>query len=240
MKLPLIVLVAVLPLTALADPKVEAQKHIANATEAHQQGQFDVALAELETAYTLDPQPDLLYAIGQVQVKLGSCQDAIGSYERFLATNPGQVAAAAATAAPATCRAQLSAAAPPEPPPVEPEPAPPPSPPPGPEGRPWYTDKVGGALVGAGLVSGVIGIVLYSSARGTLDDAEAAMTYQEHADLVDSARTKRAFAVVLGVVGAAAIGGGVYHYLHYQKAERARLSVAPTQGGAFVAWTGRF
>jgi hypothetical protein len=73
--------------TAAAGPKPDAKKeakvHIDNATKAHAAGKFDVALAELRAAYKLDPQPDLLYAMGQVYSKLGRCTDATESYEKF-------------------------------------------------------------------------------------------------------------------------------------------------------------
>lgn len=129
MRTALCALAIALPLTAAAGPKEDASQHVANATAAHQQGQFDVALKELEAAYALDPKPELLFAIGQIQVKLGKCDVAITFYERFVATNPPAAEMAATNEAIASCKAQL-AAAPPQPPPqpvpLEPEPGPPP------------------------------------------------------------------------------------------------------------------
>jgi tetratricopeptide (TPR) repeat protein len=51
--------------------------------KAHAAGKFDVALTELRAAYKLDPQPDLLYALGQVYSKLGRCTDANAEFEKF-------------------------------------------------------------------------------------------------------------------------------------------------------------
>jgi len=68
---------------AHAGPKEEAKKHVDRAMKAHAAGKFDVALTELRAAYKLDPQPDLLYALGQVYSKLGRCTDANAEFEKF-------------------------------------------------------------------------------------------------------------------------------------------------------------
>jgi tetratricopeptide (TPR) repeat protein len=242
MKHLLVFALLALPVVAVAGPKekAEAQKHIEKATTAHQGGKYDVALTELQAAYSLDPQPDLLYAIGQVHVKLGKCEDAISSYEKFLATNPPAEPAAAAKEAIDTCKAQ----APPPPPEPTPEPTPPPQPvappppPPAPEHKAFYTDVIGSSLVGAGVVSIVVGVVMYSSAVSTLDDAEAATTYDMHKELVDDAHTKRNLGLVFGAVGLAAVGVGVWHYTTYRSEQS--VTVAPTASGGMVTWMGRF
>src|SRR5437867_9257716 len=74
------------PATALAGDKEDARAHVARATQAHKEARFEDALVELEAAYQLDPKPDLLYAIGQVDAKLGRCDEAIDHYRRFAAT----------------------------------------------------------------------------------------------------------------------------------------------------------
>ncbi len=81
----LLVALLVAPPAALADKKADARMHVARATQAHQDGRFDDARAELEAAYAVDPQPDLLYAIGQVHAKLGNCSHAITYYKLFVA-----------------------------------------------------------------------------------------------------------------------------------------------------------
>ena len=94
-----------------------------------------------------------------------------------------------------------------------------------------------------GVVSTVVSIVMYSSARGDLDDAESAATYKDSESLVDDAHSKRTYAVVFGVVGVAAIGVGTWHFLRHRKQERAGsgLSVAPMRGGGgLVTWGGSF
>ncbi|HEX5063220.1 MAG TPA: hypothetical protein VFV99_27780 [Kofleriaceae bacterium] len=237
MKHSLIVALIALPLVAFAGPKEkkEAQQHIEKATSLHKAGKYAEALTELQAAYALDAQPDLLYAIGQIYVKLDKCDEAISFYEKFIATQPPADAGNSANEAIETCKAKQ----PPPPPPPEPTPPPqPPPPPPQPESKPFYTDKIGTALVGGGVVAIVVGGLLYSSARSTLDDADAAMTYAAHQELVDDAHLKRNISVGVGIVGLAAIGVGVWHYMQYQSEQS--VAVTPTTSGGMVTWMGRF
>jgi len=236
------------PSTAVAGPsakdKKAAKKHIKAATEAHKQEKFDVALTELQAAYALDPQPDMLYAIGQVQVKLGNCPEAIMSYEQFLETTPAPEVADAANEAIRVCRDQLAAQQPAPPPPeTNPQPVAPPPPPPPPvaEGKAFYRDVLGDVLVVGGAVAVVTGVSLYVSARGTIDDAEAAPTYAEQQSLVDDAHSKRMYAVIAGSVGVVAIGVGVWRFTKGRgDAEKTSVAVVPTTTGGLVTFAGRF
>jgi len=240
-QLVLVAALIALPLSASAGPKekAEAQTHIQKATAAHEAGSFDVALVELEAAYGLDPQPDLLYAIGQVQAKLNNCPAAITYYEKFLATNPGPEPTAATNEAINTCKAQMAATTQVQP--VEQMPvAQPQQPPPPPPPEPRKFDVIGTTLVGLGVVSTVVGVVMYSSAVNDLDDAENAPTYQEHETLVDDAHSKRTYAVIFTAAGVAAIGVGAWHYLTFRKKEQSRVSVTPTTTGGMVSWQGSF
>jgi tetratricopeptide (TPR) repeat protein len=231
------------PKVALADAKSEAADHIARAQTAHDAGKFTDALNELVTAYTLDPQPQLLYAIGQVQRDLGRCDQAITYYKRFLETHPDHDSAAVAEEAIASCKDQ------PTKPPDEPHPPPPPPPPPQPP-RPvaapadapaFYTDKLGDALVGAGVVAGVVAIVEYKSALSDLDSADKAATFDARAKLEDDAHGKRTLAVVFAIGGVALAGGGVAHYLlHDRGGAETGVAIIPTAHGGFVTWSGGF
>ena len=58
------------------------KKHVDAATVLHAHRHWQEALNELTLAYSLDPQPDLLYAMAQLQVKLGQCPIAITFYGR--------------------------------------------------------------------------------------------------------------------------------------------------------------
>jgi hypothetical protein len=232
----------------------------------HGNNRFGEALVELEAAYKLDAQPDLLFAIGQVLVKLSRCGDAIVYYERFLATKPPVKPTAATREAITVCKGRLDSE-----PPTKVEPAPEPQTEPRtepntepvddspntevadtqvpvdeppidtPPRRRWYKDPIGGVLVGAGLASGVTGVVFYSSARGDLDGAESAGTYQQSEDLVDRAGRKRLYAAIAGGAGAALVVFGVVRYAMSGGGDEApAVTVAPTSDGGIVAWSGRF
>lgn len=238
---------AAAPRAAHADaPKVEAQTRMEHATELYREGKYAEALNELTIAYTLDPRPDILYAIGQMHVQLGNCPQAILFYERFLSTKPDAVPAAAAAEAIETCKNKPDAVekpavpTPPEQPPT-PEKPPPPPPPPEAEHPAWYTDKLGAVLLGGGVVLGAAGIVTYTLALSDIEDAERASDYQAQADLVDSAHSKRTIAAVLGVAGLGLTGAAVTRYLMVRRAgTQSTVGLAPAQGGGLVTWSGRF
>jgi tetratricopeptide (TPR) repeat protein len=127
---------------ASAGPKQTAKKHLGKATKAHADGKFQIALKELQKAYKLDPQPDLLYAIGQVYAKLGNCKQAKVHYNKFLAKSADPAVKPAVREAIASCKpARAAEPVEPTPPPVEPtpppvEPTPPPAEPPPPPVEP--------------------------------------------------------------------------------------------------------
>ncbi|HEY5924332.1 MAG TPA: hypothetical protein VIV11_21795 [Kofleriaceae bacterium] len=83
-KLATILFVLAATTAAHAKPKKgNAKVHMDKAAKAHKAGKFDVALTELQAAYAIDPQPKLLFAIGQVYAKLDNCAEAIEHYEKF-------------------------------------------------------------------------------------------------------------------------------------------------------------
>src|SRR5215813_14061258 len=99
-------LALIVPLTAVAGPKEkkEAKERVARAAKAHEKGDFEQALVELQAAYRLDPQRDLLYAIGQIYLKLGKCKEADASYDKFLKGNKDKGAVAVVKQAKESCK----------------------------------------------------------------------------------------------------------------------------------------
>lgn len=237
------------------DVKAEARVHVARATELHNANQFREALGELKTAYALDPAPPLLYAMGQIHVNLGECEQAIAFYERFLASKPSARSAALAREAIETCTRN-------PPPPIDAAPVdeparaviprpiikvvmPPPPPPPRtgepPPARPWYSDHVANALVGSGVVTGVVSLVVYRSAVGDRDRANASASYDTYASLIERAHTKRAYAIGIGLGGAALATAGVLHFvLRGRDTSDHGLQIQPSRSGATMSWAGRF
>lgn len=93
------------PRPADAGPKQEAKAHVDRATKAHKAGDLEKALKELQAAYGLDPQPQLLYALGQLYTKLGRCSEASDAYLRFLASGADAATAQVVKQAIDSCKA---------------------------------------------------------------------------------------------------------------------------------------
>ncbi len=244
--LALLLVTLAAPTVARADARAEARAHVERATALHAEGELADALTELTIAYSLDPQPALLYAIAQIHVQLGQCPQAITFYQRFLSTRPERPAAAAAREAIDVCEHAPPPAPPPpepEPPPVDVAPRPPPAPPPpivrAPAPAAWYRDAPGWALVGGGVALAVGGGVTYGLARTDLDDAESAPTYADYARAVDRAHSKRLVASLVAGASVALTGLGAYR-LWRHPGETVRVALAPTAGGGVLSWAGQF
>jgi hypothetical protein len=111
----LFVVLLLAPGSAFAGKKEEAKAHITKATKAHKEGHFEEARVELEAAYALDPNPDLLYALGQVSAKLGKCGEATTYFKRFGATQKDPKVAKVVDQAVAACKPASEPAANPSP-----------------------------------------------------------------------------------------------------------------------------
>jgi tetratricopeptide (TPR) repeat protein len=226
------------PLSRPIAAATDARRRIDFATALHQNNQFAQARNELAAAYALDPQPALLYALGQLQVKLDACDVAIYYYDRFIAEQQDAGATADATQAIEVCKTRLAQR--PDAPATTTAPAASvprsvqlgaPS--------PWYTDGLALGLAGGALALTAGGAFLYVSARGELAAADDAATYPEHADRVDRAGTKRTYAAVLGIGAVALTAAAVYRFVRLPRETRG-VAVTPAAGGAIVTWGGGF
>lgn len=250
----LLLLFLLAPASASAQPKTSssleqaAQSHIELATAAFQSGDFPRALAHLEAAYEADPQPDLLYAIAQVEQKLDRCTDAIAHYQQYLGTNPPAAARRDTEEAITVCESKLATQ------PVTPTgPYTPPQPLVAPASgavtdgsadrgpSPWYADPLGLGLVGGGVILGALGVVVYTDARSDLDAAEVAVDHAEYQQFVDDAHGKRTASAVMIGGGIALVAGGVARLvLRDRGQERSSVALVPTRGGSVVTWGGSF
>jgi len=243
------------PPRASADSKTEAKQHVDRATELHEQGKFAQALDELKTAFSLDPKPELLYAMGQIHVSLGQCPQAITYYQRYLATKPAPSTANAAIEAIEACKTN-------PPPPANGALAPsdnspptaldtssrqdtPATQPPKPEApiappRAWYGDYFADAMVAGGVAAGLAGIFEYRAAVRSRDRADAASNFQSYVDLIDRAHSQRTTAIGFGVAGAALALTGGLHYALTDRRARHTVAIGPSKGGAVVTWSGWF
>lgn len=239
---------------ASGDPKAEAKQHVDRATELHEQGKFAQALDELKTAFSLDPKPELLYAMGQIHLTLGQCTQAVTYYERYLATKPSPSTANAAHEAIEVCksnpppfadsaRARSAGSSPRsaiDQPPQQGRSAPLP---PKPEAaaaseRAWYGDYIADAMVAGGVAAGLVGTFEYRSAVRTRDRADTATNFQSYVDLIDRAHSQRVTAVAFGIAGAALVAAGGLHYVITERRARHTIAIAPSNGGGIVTWIG--
>ena len=76
------------PKDASGPDKARAAELVKKSVEAYRQGDFKQAIALLDEAYAIDPQPVLTYNRARAQEGLGNVDDAIAGYEQYLAQEP--------------------------------------------------------------------------------------------------------------------------------------------------------
>lgn len=189
------------------DALVRVRGHLAN-------DDLPAAKTLLLDTYAKHPRPDLLFALGQVELNLGNYAQAIDYYEQFLATNPSSDQAALAQQAIGAARGLAD----------QPAPAPPPPPPPPRLEREWDGVNtalvvIGGtaALAGAGLAG--YGYNLGRDGSGTLSEYDAR---------VDRSLTLQRAGIAISAGGALVIGAALVRW------GVRRVEVAPVGGPEVV------
>jgi tetratricopeptide (TPR) repeat protein len=244
-----VILALVLSLTARAHAdEPEALRLRKKALQSYQEGKYAQAAREFRAAHALDPDPEMLYALGQALRLAGDCAGAIQAYQAFLegAERPDQKSAAREKIE--FCRAQL---------PAEPDPASQPAAAVEPSAQataepardrvdrpsPWYTDVIGGVLVGSGVVAAATGTWLIASGRATIDRVDRADTEQEFLDAraeVPGARRRYYAGIGLAGAGAGLVAAGVLRYILRARAPETVAASAVEGGGASLFVTGTF
>lgn len=212
---------------ARADP---VDDHVARGRQLYDQGDFPHARDELVAAYQLEPRPELLFALGQVELQLGRFAQAIDDYQRFIATNPAADQIALAQQAIGAARARLAEkpAAPPRPPP---RPAAPPRPPPQPR---WDDADTGLVMLGGAIMVLGGGLIDYGHHRA----GDHSGTLSQYNDRLSSATLAEWSGAGCLAAGAAVLGGGLLRWrLHLVDAEVQPLA-APRAAG--VTWVQRW
>lgn len=212
-----------------ADP---VDDHVARGRELYDRGDFAHARDELLAAYQLEPRPELLFALGQVELNLGRFAQAIDYYQRFIATNPAADQIALAQQAIGAARARL-AEQPAAPPPPPPRPAAPPRPPPPPQPR-WDNADTGLVALGGAIMALGGGLAFYGHHRA----GDHSGTLSQYNDRLSSATLDVWGGAGCLVAGAAVLGGGLVRWrLHLVDVEVQPLA-APHAAG--VTWVQRW
>jgi hypothetical protein len=201
-------LVLAIALGPAKNPNVEAGE------AAYKDGRWDDASVAFAAAFDDTGEPIYLYTRAQAERRAGRCKLAIDLYTRFLATNPPEKSAQAATRYRDECRALL----PPEP---EPAPAPAPAPvvdaaddpPDAPAAKHWARDPAGAVLVATGAAGIVTGSVLLGLAYRDVDDASTASDDLGYSDRVERAHRFEIAGGTVLAVGSALLIGGVARWL---------------------------
>jgi tetratricopeptide (TPR) repeat protein len=201
--------------------------HLAKVRELYDKGDFGKARDELLAAYQLDARPELLFALGQVELNLGHFDQAIEYYERFIATGPGAEQAALAEQAIGAARDRLAekpaVGSPPRPPPPRPPPH-----------RVWdFADSGLAAVGGATLLTGA-GLLIY----GLQSAGDHSGTLSAYDHRISRSETTQWIGAGCLAAGAIAIGSAVLRWRsHLVEAELQPIAAPGTAG---VSWVRRW
>ncbi|MBI5477304.1 MAG: tetratricopeptide repeat protein [Deltaproteobacteria bacterium] len=88
--LPALVLLALAtwPATAAADQRDQARAHFERGSQAYREARYQDAIDAFLEAYRLDPDPVLVFNVGQAWEKLGNVPNALRSYREYLRLAP--------------------------------------------------------------------------------------------------------------------------------------------------------
>lgn len=219
---------------AQPSPSMDADAHLERGQAHFEAKDYAAAGREFSAAYDLDPRPEFLYARAQAERLNGNCADAVPLYRAYLDTEPDQEAADFARTNLAQCAAAVPEDEPPARPPDDRELV---------DHRPpaWFKNRLGGALVGSGVVGLGLGLAWYRGARS--DEAELARgltSYQEHARLADRSQQRRDRANIATAAGSVLAVAGIVRYVwvarHRSRARR--IAIVPALGQ--IVLTGEF
>lgn len=232
--------------SASAAPKgAEAKAAFDKGVAAYTKGDFTTASDQLGKSYGLEADVETLFAWAQTERKLEHCEKASSLYAKLLDADLPAANKTVVREKFDECQKILAAQAPKVEPVIAPEPAPAPAPmpppPPREEGRAWWANPVGGALVGIGLVGAGVGTVFLVQGRAANKDKASAVTYGAFQDLEDRAASRGRLGTGLLIGGGVFVAAGIVWYAtHPGSKGGTRVSGwAAPDGGGLVAF-GRF
>jgi tetratricopeptide (TPR) repeat protein len=208
----LVVLLACVPAVgAVAQDREAARREFDEATRQFEQGHYALALRGFERSYELmqgDPRaPLILYNIGRAQEALGRLQDAIASFERYLADAPSDAPYRENTIDLLRDLRARVADAPPAPSPSPSAPSATPS------GGLGALDVTGLVLLGVGAAAGLASIptgIVALDGRATLDRecGQERVCSPDQQGLIDDTRTMAIVTDVLWIAGVSVVAIG--------------------------------
>jgi tetratricopeptide (TPR) repeat protein len=229
-----LIVVALLATTAHADEPVPSPGEpcpltcrVAKVRDLLARDEVTAARDELVKVYQLYPDPQLLFALGQVELQLGNNEAAIGYYERFIATDPSEDQIALAQQAIGAARMRLAQ---PKDKPVEP----PPPLPPAPRRYERRWDTAGTVIVIAGGAAILAGGGLLYNAHQIGNDTSG--TLAEYDDRLEHAQFRRFAGVGIAAAGAIALGVALVRW----RFDRTEVAASPSAGGATVSVSRRW
>jgi hypothetical protein len=229
---------------------LDAQAAFEAAQKAFADKDYATASAQLEKAYMLEPEPELLYPWAQAERNLGRCESAVDLYEKFIDTGPSQKMVDAANQNIERCK-ETMAGDPPPAPEIEPEPEPESDPGPPPprvdptqdspskDDKPVGKDVVGGVLVGVGVGALVVGGALLGIAAKQAKFTKNADDNTTYLVMRDKAAKFNAGGIAMLVTGGVLVVAGVVRYGVLAKRKKSK-DTALFFDGRSIGLAGRF
>jgi tetratricopeptide (TPR) repeat protein len=228
---------------AIADTR--ARELYKRGIEEYKAQKYEAAVATLKESYDLDPKPDALFALAQAERLGGRCPEARAHYKKLLEATT-EIATAKAV------QSNLDLCGPePEKPAPRREPEKPAAPPPTPtpitktvvrEVR--HTDKPATLLLAGGMLGLGAGGGLFLASRNSRDDADRALTLDDHNRLLDRADLQRIASFAAAGAGVALIGVAVVRWVIGGEAKSTEpkpgVTLAPSASGAMLVLSAGF
>ena len=215
--------------------KPQARAHFDLGVRYYSTQQYSQAIDELRAAYVEDPNPKILYTLGQAYRVSGDCVHAVEAYNAFLRSGPLEDAAKRARENIELCKKEDPLPVPPPLPDASVLPAPPSVMMTPPALAPWYTDVLGDSLLaGAVLAAGTAGVAAWieQEHRLGLNTASSYHDYRMRLETADAAHHVEIGAIAVGI--ALIAGAAVRLYVRSRPPED--VSVLSTNSPVAQRW----
>jgi hypothetical protein len=173
-----------------------ASAHFKQGVNAFNLQQYTEASDHFAKAYEIEPLADLLWSWAQAERFAGHCVTAMGLYRKYEREAQTPSKAAAARDMVALCAQQVPAA------------------------KPWYTNKLGGALATGGVVGVGLGITFLVLSSSSRDASQGQMYLDDFEDKLDEATFRRRVGAVSLGLGTAALAGAIFVYVSHGREQR--------------------